>query len=215
MTTHRERELKYRLASAGDYERLLALPAEGAESAPERQVNHYFDTADLTLARRRSMLRLRDGGGTFCLTLKCGGEAAPGLFDSQEFEAELSCDDGETAGVRPAFLLTLDLLPVRELRRRFGDLRLERLGSLRNERCRRRAGDLGLEIDRLVFPDGSERYELEVELGDLPAAEAERHLGDLLGRFGVRCEPGRATKLEQFLEWAGRLPPERRKGTAG
>ena len=96
---------------------------------------------------------------------------------------------------------------------------LESLGALRNERCRRRLGELNLEIDRLVFPDGTERYELEVELGNLPAAEAEWQVGDLLGRLGVRCEPGRATKLEQFLEWAGRLPPERPGapvgGTAG
>jgi len=199
----REKELKFLIASREDFRRLRDDPAWGTRSEPERQVNHYFDSSDRRLVRARVLLRLREEGIRVVLTLKCGTEVRPGFFDSLEIEEEVDPGVLARALEEPESLVDLPLAAIAELQRRFGRPPLVVAGTLVNERVRRETGvgpsNLVLEVDRLLFPDGSEAYELEIETSDPPRAEAWVH--DTIIAAGVRLEPQRMTKMERFLEW--------------
>src|SRR5262249_24104274 len=135
------------------------------------QLNYYFDTEDLKLARSRAMLRIRSAGDCV-LTLKCGPEGRPGYFDSLELEAEIRQGALAAPLRKPGWILDLLLPPIEELKRRFGRLEVSLLGTLQNERVRRTIDGLVLEVDRITFPDGSEIFELEIETDDILRAEA-------------------------------------------
>ncbi len=206
MKHEREKELKFRIASPEDFRRLRDDPAWGTRSEPERQVNHYFDSSDRRLVRSRILLRLREEGNRVLLTLKCGTEVRPGFFDSLEIEEEVAPGVLSRALETPGSLTDLPFAAIAELERRAGRLSLVVAGTLVNERVRRETGvgpsRLVLEVDRLLFPDGSEAHELEIETGDPPRAEA--WVRDTIIAAGVRLEPQRMTKMERFLEWLDR-----------
>ena len=154
MAECRECEVKFRIASRGDYLELRDSARWGTRGPAIRQVNHYFDTSDLDLARRRMLLRIREAE-TCVLTLKCGEEVSPGNFDSLEIEAPVTRELLERALAHPPSLLDEDLPAVRELSRRLGRPGLVLAGTLVNERVRRDVAGWTLELDRLTFPDGS------------------------------------------------------------
>jgi CYTH domain-containing protein len=209
LSAGRERELKLRLPSREAFVRLRDGPGWGTPSAPERQVSHYFDTVGHALALSRALVRIREGASRV-LTFKHGEEQLPGFFDSVEIEAEVGEDVLAAALRDPESLLDVPTAPVAELRKRFGRPPLGWTGRLENERVRRsiepgRATPAGtrpliLEIDRVVFPDGLEEHELEVELGegDDPGAVQAWVLESLRAQ-GIAAEPERLTKLERLL----------------
>jgi uncharacterized protein YjbK len=222
MAQDRERELKYRIPARADFLHLRDAPEWGARQAPKRQVNHYFDTPDLALARAHVLLRVReesrppanaapeDSGRqtAYRLTVKCAEEARPGYFDSLELEAELSEAVFQQALADPASLLDLPLAPLAEIRRRFGKPALAVIGRLENERVERSAIPgapfAAFEVDRLGFGDGGEEYELEVEVDEGVAPEAESWIEAHVRGRGIRLEPEPKTKLERLL---ARDPP--------
>jgi len=95
----------------------------------------------------------------------------------------------------PRSLLDLPLDPIRELKARFGLAPLVLVGTLANERVRREHCGFLLEVDRSIFPDRSEEYELEIETHD-PGGAMEWASG-----LGLLLEPQRLTKLERLLRW--------------
>ncbi|MBN1421631.1 MAG: hypothetical protein JXP34_22855, partial [Planctomycetes bacterium] len=56
---------------------------------------------------------------------------------------------------------------------------------------------LALELDRIIYPDGHEEYEIEIETED-PGPAADR-LAALLRDLGIEAIPERRTKLERLL----------------
>ena len=141
MTAQRECELKYRILSAADFLELRDGSRWGTRRAPQQQVNHYFDTRELLLAKQRILLRIREAEETW-LTLKVGREVSPGNFDSLEVEHELSKQDATRGLEAPGSLLDLELQAIQELRDRVGHPSLVHIGTLRNERVR--SGAYGL-----------------------------------------------------------------------
>jgi len=196
----RETEWKLEIVARDDFLWLRDSPELGARTPPSLQKNHYFDTEAEDLARTRILLRVREEGGRFILTLKAGKEVRPGLFDSLEIEEEMTSEEAGRILLRPAALLERSGPVIEELRRRRGDPRLVAAGTLTNERVQRRPEPtLRLDVDRVVFPDGTESYELELETSD--PVGAERWLADLVLRHPLRLEPERLTKMERFLRW--------------
>jgi uncharacterized protein YjbK len=194
----REKELKLRLKSREDYDKLLAARELVSGGALESQENHYFDTAGRDLLRAGAMLRLRLSGKLW-LTFKQGGDRPrqAGYFDVLELEVEVERGLLEEAIRRPAALLEHPSAPAREVRRRFGHVELTHLGSLRNERLRCARLPYLLEIDRLSFPGGGEAYEIEIETEDPEGAR--RWIETELARRGIAAEPQERTKLEELL----------------
>ena len=197
--TGREDEIKFRLAGAEDLRRLLAgLPGPADVVAQE---NIYLDTADLRLAGRMAMLRIRVSGPDARLTLKRGTEVEAGYFRSIEVEAALAAEVLEGILADPPSVWRLDLPPVGEARSLIGEAPLAVIGRLRNERSAFRAEGFRVEVDRMVFPDGSAEYEVELETAE--PDRARRWLGGEFARLGVRAEPGRETKFERLLRKLG------------
>jgi uncharacterized protein YjbK len=194
MKAEREVELKFKIASREDFLDLRDSPRWGSRGSEERQVNHYFDTVDLLLVKSGAMLRIREEGDC-TLTLKCGREVSPGLFDSREIESPVGLKILKAAVEEPRSLLELALDPIRELEARFGLPPLVFVGALVNERVRREHCGFHLDVDRLVFPDRSEEYELEIE-----THEPDRVM-EWVSQLGLWLEPQRLTKLERLLRW--------------
>lgn len=207
MSQGRELELKFRLPRRADFLKLRDGPEWGERLVPRRQVNHYFDTADGRFARSRILLRIRREPGGDVMTLKCGEEKSPGVFDSLELEQDLDATTLQAALERPDVLWELQVPPVEELRRRVGAPPLVSVGFLENERVERRVGGRRLEVDRMTFADGRELHELELETEDA-GEEAAWVRREIAGR-GILLVPERRTKLELFLAWkSGRLDPD-------
>ena len=211
MSEPRERELKFKFRSEEAFLLSRAAAALGKRLRVDFLENHYFDTADGTLVSRRVMLRIRRVGhptldlkSHFVLGLKIGGEPRPGFFHSLELEERISTAAAGRVLAAPEEIYLLDVLPVRALCDRFEPLRLEALGCLRTERITKDADGRRLEFDRLIFPDDSASFELEIETDEPELVEG--WLRGVLVDLGIEVEPQRLTKLEQFVSWKkGRL----------
>jgi uncharacterized protein YjbK len=191
-----ESEIKYLLQGAEDYRRLAGPGGLGEPRRTERQENFYLDTADGILSGKRIMLRLRRLSTAAVLTWKRGAEVEAGFFRSQEIEGPLSLEEAAEVLAHPAALYHLPLPPVEETRARFGELTLQVVGSLVNERTFHQAPGFQVELDRVTFPDGSQFFEVEVETEDPSAARA--WLEETFRSLGVNAAPSRMTKLARL-----------------
>jgi uncharacterized protein YjbK len=193
MSIARESELKYRLSSASDAEKILAAGI-GEISSVRRQVNHYFDTREGELLRSGIILRLRRDGSDR-LTLKYGGPsgAIPGHFDSIEHEIGLAADFADALLRDPALLWTSGLGPLVELERLRGPVELVSYATLVTKRHTIES-DFVIEVDFMELPDGSQVQELEIETDDPSGARS--WIESLFARIGVSAAPSTETKLE-------------------
>ncbi|MGH9362465.1 MAG: CYTH domain-containing protein [Thermoanaerobaculia bacterium] len=194
-----ESEIKYRLAEIDDYRKLTGPRGLEGAAGSDRQENLYLDTADLRISSGGAMLRVRRSGSGAIVTFKAGAELEAGYFRSTEIEAPIDPPALSSILKHPSSLYRLPLAPAEILRARFGELSLEVVGTLTNDRSRFRAGAYLVEVDRLLFPDGSEEYEVEVET-ERPE-EARAWLEAEFRRLSVRAAPSRQTKLARLLRW--------------
>ena len=199
-----ESEIKYTLPAREDFDRLAGTDGFTGHVRVDLLTNHYFDTQELLVSRSMSMLRLRCSTELALLTLKVGSEIETGYFRSLEVEAPLDLTLAQRILRDPKTLDALDLEPLREFRVRFGRLSLLCVGSMENERALYRAGSFLVEVDRMVFPDGTEAYEVEIETEEPDRARA--WLEGELRRLGVRAQPSRITKFGRLVEWMRARP---------
>ncbi len=194
----KERELKYELSEFA-YQRLLELCQPIGEVVDFS--NLYFQAGE-PVERKDWVLRLRrqgDGGGE--LTLKIGGETAPGMFSSTEYTALVKGAEPETwEGTDPYRVF------LQEISSRPPGLQ----GASHNQRHLLEAaiGPVGSwELDRTSLPDGSTFHELEIEWepGTEPSAEEvatfRTELEQWLESNGLGpARPSRKTKYRRFLD---------------
>lgn len=191
-----EQELKFRLRGESDWARLqevLGPPAQRLE-----QVNTYLDTPDRAVAGGRGMVRLRSENGERVLTFKRGVRVEGGYFEAREVEVPLGEAEWERA--RAGDLEALEALePLRALRDSGVRGPLAPSGEVRNLRQRfpLPSGEV-LELDRTLFPNGREDFEIEVETRR--PEEIRREVQALAERAGIELEVQRRTKYERFLE---------------
>lgn len=192
-----ERETKLSISS-DDYRSLLE-----RESVLERidQLNVYYHDPD-QVGSGAGYLRIRfQGGRDTVATLKIMVRWSGDRREMLEVERPLD-ELGPTLFPRPPRRISV----VRDLPAEFGEHFLAggveeiwRLGWLRNLRCMLELGSGGVvEVDRTRFPDGSIRYEVEIEEED--DAKAEQLVQQ------VRCLAPSARnssmgKFSRFLEW--------------
>jgi inorganic triphosphatase YgiF len=93
-----EIEAKYRVAGTGIFQEVLGLGSIGPfQLTPDDQIeaqhNTYFDTTDGQLRAQRYGLRIRDLGNRRIATLKGEARINDGLFERDEWEAEIGDDD--------------------------------------------------------------------------------------------------------------------------
>jgi triphosphatase len=198
-----EIEAKFRVDDDQTFPDLLGLKALGpfrftAEPDAEDQRNVYFDTADGRLRAARYGLRVRDLGVRRLATLKGASRVQDGVYERDEWEAEIGADD------RP------EAWPASEVRARtlslLGGAALQPILSIRTlrrhiyaSRGDRRVAELALDEGAIDAGGREQRFrELEIELlGDAPRAELDTLVGLLRARFAL--VPEERSKLARGL----------------
>lgn len=179
-----ENELKISLGE-GDYLRLASLTDE----KPVRQVNHYFDTGDLS-----RMLRVRVKNGKYALQFKERVSVKDGVFNSVEQGREV-----DAAFLRKAMEEGADASFVNGC---FGCAFKHNpryLGFGVTERIKFCFKGFTLELDKTTV-DGATDFELECEADDRSIAK----LKTLLAEMGIPLAPSEA-KSQRFLKIKGLL----------
>lgn len=211
----RERELKLGIADAKAFDALVDV-AGGTRAPAVSQVNHFFDTPGARLRENRIGFRVREEGAAMILTLKgpTGTEAGGVLSDRVELESEIEADVAHAAlrGEAPALSLLDALDPdacaatglADTVRRLCADAAPVHIGSFGNDRTRVTTELAGatvvLEFDRTQFPEGEERFEVELEItADQDAQTFADALEALFARVGISPVPT-TSKLAHFLE---------------
>lgn len=173
-----ECEVKLRLASRADLDRLLArLPA------PRRwglQLNLYLDTPDAALAAHGMSLRLRVTPDHARLTLKAGRGVDGCTFRCVEIEEPID----RAAAI--AWIEGAGPLPLGpafdEAARQVDPAALAAGNWSLTHRALCDTDGMTIEVDETLFPDGSRDWEVEVEHPDPDAALAVvRRYADLAG----------------------------------
>ena len=193
-----EQEIKIALPDRAAFDAVVrAFAAESRQ--PLRlveQTNHYFDTADLQLAKALVMLRVRQADRAV-VTLKSGTQISDGCFRSRELEGEIDATEVDRLVADPARLYGLDLAPIETLRAEFGALPLRLIGNLRTQRHVFDVDEYRVEADAMLFEDGGEEFEIEIE-SEQPE-EARRWCSQRLEALGVGGSPSNETKFQRVL----------------
>jgi uncharacterized protein YjbK len=221
----REVEFKFAVSGAEAFTRLLdhlGKPRSLLQSGI-LQVNHLFDTPALALHDHGSIVRLREQGGDYQLTVK--GDTAPAATDGVlteriEYESPVDVDAARTllrtrriSGDRLAGMISDHADAVHDLLRTagvHGDLVY--IGCFSNERIKLPVilpvegarCELLFELDSSEFPDGVTNTEIEVEITGRDDAEAIRSvLLTLLAQAGIDWQTT-SNKAERFFAALGR-----------
>lgn len=146
-----------------------------ANTTPEKQINHYFETVDFQLKKTGSALRIREKNGRFVLTLK--EPQGDGLLEThegltQEEAEEIIHGIGE---IKPAIAKRITALGVSLDALAYG-------GTLETNRIEVNQDDVLVVLDESHYL-GHIDYELEIEGPSLNVTETR--LNDLLNRFSI------------------------------
>ena len=222
----REIEFKFGVAGRQAFSRLLQhlqLP-ESLVNSGIKQTNHFFDSAALCLRKHHFVIRLREAGGTYALTIKGERSSATTVSGtlSNRVEEEVMVPES-TADA----LLTGRLAPRRAISEHFGD-RSSALLKRIDDACRDQAlvpvghfvnermhvppvtlpiddtsESLVFELDTSTFPGNRVEHEIEVEIkAHSDAAGIEAALVRLLHEAGIEWHtaPSKAARFFAVLE---------------
>jgi len=208
-----EIEAKFRVDDERIFPALLALSSLGPFSLivaphPEEQRNVYFDTADRRLRRAQFGLRVRTVGGRRIATLKGAAQARNGMYERDEWEADIGGDDdpytwpaGEVRERVLALLGGASLAPTLTIRTQRQHIYAERGGA--------RVAELSLDEGDINAGSLTQHFrELEIELIDAgERADLDELVGLLRERFALipedRSKLARGLALLDAAEAAG------------
>jgi uncharacterized protein YjbK len=168
----------------------LRLPAEigewhAVEDLDERLFDHYYDTADMELHRRRARLRVRRSHVLTYSTLKRRVSSTAGLRRRIEIEGPCARDPETSVAFIAARLLTLQ--PLVEI------------GHIVTARATRVYTSQGRAVevvrDRVTYPVGRDEWRLEVE-GE---ADDVTQVAMLLEQLRLGLAPVRRGKVQTLL----------------
>lgn len=226
--TAESREIEFKFAVDGHeaFERLLRqleLPASLMNSGVT-QTNHFFDSTALCLRQHHFVIRLREAGGTYALTLK--GERSNGTSRSGALSSRIE-EEVLIPHAAAEALMKGDLPPQQAIRDHFADRastlgnmidracggqKLVPIGRFINERIHLPPVDLPVgkasetlvfELDTSTFPGNRVEHEIEVEIrAHSDAAGIETALLELLqeARIEWRTAPSKAVRFFAALE---------------
>ena len=204
-----EKEVKIELGNKHAFQQALNLFTRASDKEIQlvRQINHYLDTGDLTLARSLVMFRLRlseEAGKEkkALLTFKSGTQIEEGYFQSKEIESMISPELSSDLLADPCSLYKLDLPPIITLRKEYGELPLELVGILHNERRIFYIEGYTVELDTMKFQDGEEAYEVELE-SENPRQAREWCLACLKAAGIGDIKPATCTKFQRLTRKMG------------
>ena len=201
-----EIEVKLALDSFPDY-----LKVRGFLGNPDKefaQTNCFFDSEDRQLHKDRWALRVRVEDDRGLITLKGPSDAedtSQMATIREEIESEIDRSVAQAVIELRTDVLSLDVDPVKFIKKKYPDLALSRLVQFENERLIKQykmgSYSYDLELDKTVYGDGSTDYELEVEVDrqeEMPTVV--RSLQKLFESLKVPFERQTKTKFERALE---------------
>ena len=158
---------------------------QAVDDGEHRLVDHYYDTADLTLAGQRARLRVRRTGYAEVATLKRRVPSGGRLRRRIEIEGPFDADPETSVAFVAARLLTLHPLgPIG----RIVTARTTRVYA-RDERT------VEIAHDRVSYPVGGDEWRLEAE----GRAADVREIARLLERMALGLAPVRRGKVQTLL----------------
>ncbi len=202
-----EIEFKFAVDHSGAFKQLLEYldtPADQLENAAV-QINHFFDTQQLSLHANGTIVRLREQHGTYKLTVKGKAQTETGesaLTVRIEHEAEIDAETGH--GCLSSRKLSLAILKkalsghadeLNALLTQSGvEGELSYIGQFKNRRfqlpltlqVQNVPHELIMELDTSEFPGRDPDYEIEVEISSqTDAAAIQQALEQLLKDAGI------------------------------
>ncbi len=187
---HQEIEIEFKnLLTEQEYNLLLEQLKIRSETA-NKQVNYYFDTADMLLKEHKSALRIRKKGGEYVLTLK---EPHPdGLLETHQKCTETEAINAMETGDIPQGQVTEQIRRLTSV----SEAQFNYIGELSTKRLEIHEPDGLIVLDKSEYL-GKVDYELEFETSARTAGEAA--FKRLLNDYGI---PQRKTKnkIERFYE---------------
>ncbi|MCH7948507.1 MAG: CYTH domain-containing protein [candidate division Zixibacteria bacterium] len=202
----REIEIKLDLASFTNYLKLLGFL--GQIEHQENQQNSFFDTPDGKLAKAGWALRVRAEKKQGLVTIK-SIPAKPGLaVIRQEIETVIPKRDAIDILNGQMDLMSLEIMPIDYIKNNFGVKQVEGLVKFDNLRQKKlfkiEDSNYMLEIDKTEFSDGSNDYELELELSDTGRIDdVEVALRRLFSQLDIPFVRQTESKFARALKKAG------------
>ncbi|MFH1810157.1 MAG: CYTH domain-containing protein [Pseudomonadota bacterium] len=176
----------------------------GVPAAERPQHNLFVDTRDGALRAASLALRLRREPGRGLITVKGPARRHGEVADRLEIECVVDAEQAQTLWDEPDRMRALDAAPIHHLGTLLESgplLEVARFTNLRRSYPWSAADQsLVLEVDRTLFTDGSEDFEVEVELQDAAlATPVTAALHALLDVIGVEHQAQPLSKLTRAL----------------
>jgi len=201
-----ESELKYSL-TAKEFKTLKKHLSSFAHDS-KRQINHYFDSVNLNLKRKKIGLRIRiTKKKAPILTVKFPKpHKTPNLAALKvryEYEEPISNQDAQRVLRGGKGIHDLKATPVRILKQKVAQKYLDqlvKLGTLKNHRTTYKyTHGLILELDQFTY-FGKTFHELEIETSK--PNQADLKIRELFRNLKIKYRPEKQSKLARFLkEW--------------
>lgn len=195
-----EREIKIGLSDYKTYKKIIDFLSPPIKKYKQR--NYYFDSPELELKKKRSMIRLRvakKNGDEFVLTAKVNVSIMEGYFENKEFEKKI--EKKEAKKLLAGMSLGVGLKKI--LPEEFAKVippNIILLGYIDNVRLHFKSKTLEEEIivDKFITPDKKAHYEIEVETKkpDFVRDELEKIIKNMGGNFYIQ----KKTKNQTFFE---------------
>ncbi len=201
-TGNLEIEIKVQLESFTDYLKLLG--HLGPIDREEHHHNAFFDSPEKELAGAGYVLRVRATDRYGSITLKSAGSQKDALAVREEIIGEIDSGLARRIIEGQADLMSVETASMQVVRRMFPKLKPQMMIQFRNERHIKKYQlgecDIELEIDKTEFADGSNEYEIEVELADLKQFEpVNACLMQLLHTLSIPYAGQSKSKFERAL----------------
>ncbi|MGE9753189.1 CYTH domain-containing protein [Bacillus inaquosorum] len=193
-----EKELKISLS---EKEYNLLVKTKSNDTKEVRQVNHYFDTKNLTFKKNNITLRMRSETNSIKLTLKIKSKVQNQIVHSEEYNYDLT--KKQYRQILECPILIFNILGsqasqcIFSLGIKAGDIMY--LDKIKNLRISYEIkGNIVFQIDKTYFPNNKVEYELEVE--DLSSVEGVLML--LKKDFGIIAKNHNpASKYSRFIKY--------------
>jgi uncharacterized protein YjbK len=202
---HREIEIKLDLSSFTNYLKLLGFL--GQIEHEDLQQNGFYDTDDRRLAKSGWALRVRTEKKRGLVTIK-SIPSKPGLaVVRQEIEAEIPKRHSIDILNGDMDVMELEVMPVEYIKDKIAKVSVQQLVKFDNLRQKKlfKIDDASymLEIDKTEFSDGSNDYELELELSDTTRMDTiEEALRRLFAQLGIPFVRQKESKFARALKRA-------------
>ena len=200
-----EKELKYKLLSESDYNKLRDYLDNKTSGTILHQKNYYYDTEEMLLLKHNAILRARIENERAIITFKQQKGKKQGYFISDEIENNVSLEDINRvfSGKIPIIQLCGD--NRENVEKLLENKELNLTGTFENKRIVYYIDDIKLELDKINYGNSVVDYEIETESED--EKKVREYLDTLLQSLSVRYQLQDKTKYRRFLEARNISPP--------